>query len=271
MSDTSSLSPTARRLVGRLLEGRTAIVSGAARPRGIGKAVAALFVEHGARVALLDQDGDGAATAARDIDPSGNSTIGLPCDVARAEDCQSAVERVMAWAPSGGHIDVLVNNAGVTQRRTVPEIAAEDFDLVLDVVLRGTLLLSQAVIPHMQRQRAGAIVSVSSMSAQQGGGIFGGAHYGAAKAGVLALTRSMARELGGSGIRANAITPGLVLTDFSRSGTPDEAKHAMAAGWPLQRAADASEIAGACLFLASDLASYVTGTTLDVNGGAYLR
>jgi NAD(P)-dependent dehydrogenase (short-subunit alcohol dehydrogenase family) len=109
------------------------------------------------------------------------------------------------------------------------------------------------------------------MSAQQGGGIFGGAHYCAAKAGVLGLTRAMARELGAEGIRVNAIAPGLILTDFSRTGRSDEDKHASGAGWPLPRAGHAAEIAGACLFLASDLSSYVTGTTIDVNGGAHMR
>ena len=114
-------------------------------------------------------------------------------------------------------------------------------------------------------------VAIASLSAQQGGGIFGGAHYCAAKAGVLGFTRALARELGPDGIRANAITPGLILTDFSRSGSTDETKHAVAQGWPLGRAGSPEEIAGACLFLACDLSSYVTGTTLDVNGGAYLR
>ena len=139
------------------------------------------------------------------------------------------------------------------------------------MTLRGTMQLSQAVIPVMRAQRSGSIVNISSMSALQGGGVFGGAHYCAAKAGVLGLTRALARELGPDGIRANAITPGLIVTDFSRSGTPDEAKHAMGQAWPLQRAGSPIEIGGACLFLASDLSSYVTGITLDVNGGAYMR
>ena len=115
------------------------------------------------------------------------------------------------------------------------------------------------------------IIAMSSMSAQQGGGVSGGAHCCAAKAAVLGFTRAIAREFGPHGIRANAVAPGLTLTDFSRSGSTDEAKHASACGWPLPRAASPDEIAGACLFLASDLSSYVTGTAIDVNGGAYLR
>ena len=133
------------------------------------------------------------------------------------------------------------------------------------------LLLTQAVLPVMRRQRSGSIVNVSSMSAQQGGGVFGGAHYCAAKAGVLGFTRALAREFGPEGLRANAVTPGLVTTDFSRSGRSDEDKDASAQAWPLPRAGRPVEVAGACLFLASDLSSYVTGATLDVNGGAYMR
>ena len=249
----------------QLLSDRVAVISGAARERGIGKATAALFVEHGARVVLLDIDEAEAQHAAADIGPQ---AIGIGCDVASGAACQAAIERAIAWA---GKVDVLVNNAGVTQKRRVVDITSDDYELVTDVVLRGTLNLSQAVIPGMQARRSGAIVCVSSMSAEQGGGVFGGAHYCAAKAGVLGLSRAMARELGPDNIRVNAIAPGLILTDFSRSGTPDEKKHEMAQAWPLRRAGNAGEVAGVCLFLASDLSSFMTGATLDVNGGAHMH
>ncbi|QNK71753.1 SDR family NAD(P)-dependent oxidoreductase [Variovorax sp. PAMC26660] len=255
----------------RLLQGCTAVISGAGRPRGIGKATARLFIEHGARVVLLDLDGEGAQAAARDVAGSDEGlALGLACDVRQRGDCEAAIAQVLAWAPGEGRIDVLVNNAGLTQKRGLADIADDDYALITDVVLRGTLQLSQAVLPAMRAQRKGSIVCISSMSAQQGGGIFGGAHYCAAKAGVLGLTRAMARELGPDGIRANAIAPGLILTDFSRSGRTDEEKHASTSGWPLRRAGHASEIAGACLFLASELSSYVTGATIDVNGGAHM-
>jgi NAD(P)-dependent dehydrogenase (short-subunit alcohol dehydrogenase family) len=256
----------------RLLEGRTAIISGAGRPRGIGRATARLFVAHGARVALLDINEEEAQQSARDVSGGHEAVaIGIACDVSSADACHAAVARMLAWQGPLACIDILVNNAGLTQKRPVSDISADDYATITDVVLRGTLQLSQAVLPSMRARRSGSIVNISSMSAQQGGGVFGGAHYCAAKAGVLGLTRALARELGPDGIRANAIAPGLILTDFSRSGTPDEAKHAIAKDWPLRRAGDASEIAGACLFLASDLSSYVTGTTLDVNGGAHMR
>jgi NAD(P)-dependent dehydrogenase (short-subunit alcohol dehydrogenase family) len=275
---TSSASPEPATLsvppghrVGALLEGRVAVISGAGRERGIGKATAKLFAAHGASVALLDLDETEVYAAAADIAATGANAIGLVCDVSNPDSCKAAIARVQAWSTSRGRIDILVNNAGLTQRKRVADISVEDYSRITDVVLAGTLRLSQAVMPAMRSQRAGSIICISSMSAQQGGGVFGGAHYCAAKAGVLGLVRAMARELGADGVRANAITPGLILTDFSRSGATDESKQAIAKDWPLARAGDPAEIAGACLFLASDLSSYVTGVTLDVNGGAYMR
>lgn len=257
---------------GRLLEGRTVVISGAGRARGIGKASAALFVQHGARVAMLDLDADEVRSAAADIaDGKTDLTVGIRCDVTSKASCQSAIEQVLRWDAGRGRIDVLVNNAAVTQKRGIADITEDDYQLITDVALRGTILLTQAVLATMQRQKAGSLVNISSMSAQQGGGVFGGAHYCAAKAGVLGFTRAFAREFGPDGIRANAIAPGLIVTDFSRSGRSDEEKDASGQSWPLQRAGRPVELASACLFLASDLSSYVTGTTLDVNGGAYMR
>lgn len=146
----------------------------------------------------------------------------------------------------------------------------EGYSLITEVILNGSLQLTQAVLRTMRNRRGGSIVRISSMSAQQGGGVFGGAHFCAAKVGVLGLVCAIARELGPEGFRANAVTPGLIPTDFSRSETPDEAKDAFAKDWPLGRAGDPAEIAGACLFLASDLSSCMAGATLDV-GGAYMR
>ena len=268
--DASALDPV-RIDSGALLAGRMAVISGAGRPRGIGRATARLFMAHGARVALLDLDEEETRAAAADLNRTTGTdhARGWACNVADAAACAAAIDGVLAC--SGGRLDVLVNNAGLTQKRGVAEISEADYDTITDVVLRGTLLLSQAALPAMRARHGGSIVNVSSMSAQQGGGIFGGAHYCAAKAGVLGLTRAMARELGSEGIRVNAIAPGLVLTDFSRTGRSDDDKHASGAGWPLPRAGHAAEIAGACLFLASDLSSYVTGTTIDVNGGAHMR
>ena len=249
----------------RLLDGRVAIVTGAARARGIGKATARLFAEHGARVVVTDIETEHPADAAADI---GAEHLGLICDVRDKAACEQTVARVLGWA---GRLDILVNNAGITQRRTVEEISPDDFDLVTDVSLRGTLYMSQAVIPAMKTQQHGSIVCISSLSALQGGGVFGGAHYCAAKAGVLGLARAMARELGPSGIRVNSITPGLTVTDFSRGGSTDEWKNEMARDYPLQRPGQPAEIASASLFLASELSSYITGATIDVNGGSFIH
>jgi len=248
-----------------LLQGRVAVITGASRARGIGLATARLFARHGARVALLDLDEGQVQAAAESL---GDEHIGIGCDVRDAGACKAAVARVQQWA---GRIDVLVNNAAITQKRDVLDVSAEDFEQVVGIALRGTLQMSQCVIPTMVDQRSGSIICISSMSAQQGGGVFGGSHYCAAKAGVLGLMRAIAKELGPQGIRANAITPGLIMTDFSRGANSDDNKHALGKTFPLGRVGQPEDIAGACLYLASDLSSFVTGATLDVNGGAYMR
>lgn len=248
-----------------LLKDRVAIITGASRERGIGKATARVFAEHGARVAILDLDADDAAKAAAEIGPN---HIGLRCDVTSLDECKMAAQKVIDWA---GRIDVLVNNAGLTQRRRVMDVSSADYDLVTDVVLRGTLYMSQAVIPQMRSQQSGSIICISSLSALQGGGVFGGTHYCAAKAGVLGMMRSMAKELAPEGIRVNAVAPGLILTDFSRGENPDANKHELAKTFPIGRVGMPHEIGGACVFLASELSSYVIGATLDVNGGLFIH
>ncbi len=248
-----------------LLKDRVAIITGGARATGIGRATAKIFLEHGARVAICDLGVEDPAVAAAEL---GDSAIGLACDVTSADDCRSAVEAVLAkW----GRLDTVVNNAGLTQRRKVSEISEQDYDLVTNVVLRGTLLMTQAALPHLGREGSASIVNVSSVSALQGGGIFGGPHYCAAKAGVLGLTRAMAKEFGPEGIRANAITPGLIMTDFSRRGpSADAGKIEAGKSYPLGRPGASADIGNAALYLASDLASYVTGVTLNVNGGSFI-
>ncbi|MFC3678432.1 SDR family NAD(P)-dependent oxidoreductase [Ferrovibrio xuzhouensis] len=248
-----------------LLKDKIAVITGASRERGIGKATAKVFAEHGARVAILDLDESEAAKAAADIGPD---HIGMRCDVTSLEDCKAAAKRVIDWS---GRIDVLINNAGLTQRRKVMEVSAADYDLVTDVVLRGTLYMSQAVIPQMRSQKDGSIICISSLSALQGGGVFGGTHYCAAKAGVLGMTRSMAKELAPDGIRVNGVAPGLILTDFSRGENPDSNKHELAKSFPMGRVGMPKEVGGVCVFLASELSSYVTGTTIDVNGGLFIH
>jgi NAD(P)-dependent dehydrogenase (short-subunit alcohol dehydrogenase family) len=247
-----------------LLKNRVAAITGAASPRGIGRAMAQVFADHGARVVILDLNDEAAAAAAKDIGPD---HLGLACDVTNKSDCERAAQAALERF---GQIDILVNNAGITQPLKFMEIQPENYDAVLDVSLRGTLYMSQAVVPQMRKQRSGSIVCISSVSAQRGGGIFGGPHYSAAKAGVLGLARAMARELGPDNIRVNSVTPGLIQTDIT-GGKIAEMKDEILKGIPLNRLGNAVDVANACLFLGSDLSSYLTGITLDVNGGMLIH
>lgn len=248
-----------------LLDGMTVIVTGAASARGLGKATATLCAEHGARVAILDLDTGAAAAAAAEIGPD---HIGLSCDVTDKSACESVVAQLLShW----GRIDVLVNNAGITQPLRIMDIGPANYDAVLDVNLRGTLYMSQAVIPTMRARKAGSIINLSSVSAQRGGGIFGGPHYSAAKAGILGLTKAMARELAPDNVRVNAICPGFIATDITAGKLTPEMREQVIAGIPMGRAGSAMDVAGCALFLASDLSAYCTGTEVDVNGGSLIH
>ncbi|HEY7386752.1 MAG TPA: SDR family NAD(P)-dependent oxidoreductase [Beijerinckiaceae bacterium] len=248
-----------------LLQGKTAVISGAASPRGIGLTTARLFAEHGARVAILDLDEQGAEQAASSL---GNGHLGIGCNVADADACRRAADIAIEAL---GHVDILVNNAGITQPVKTMEIDEASWRRIVDVNLTGVLYLSQAFIPHMRSRRAGSIACMSSVSAQRGGGIFGGPHYSAAKAGVLGLAKAMARELGPDGIRVNCVTPGLIQTDITGGKLTDDMRRDILKGIPLDRLGDASDVAGVYLFLASDLSAYVTGAVIDVNGGMLIH
>ncbi len=248
-----------------LLKGKTAMISGAASARGIGRATAALFAEHGARVAILDLDEAGAQGAAKEL---GEGHVGIGCDVTDLESCRRAARQAIE---AFGKVDILVNNAGISQPVKTMEITPQDWQRIVDVNMTGVLYLSQAVIPHMRERKQGSIACMSSVSAQRGGGIFGGPHYSAAKAGVLGLAKAMARELGPDGIRVNSVTPGLIQTDITGGKLTPEMKAEILKGIPLNRLGDAEDVANIYLFLASDLSSYVTGAVIDVNGGMLIH
>ncbi len=248
-----------------LLAGKTAVISGAASPRGIGLATAKLFAAHGARVAIFDLDEAAAADAAASL---GEGHIGIACDVTSKPACEAAAARAIA---AFGAIDILLNNAGITQPLKIMEIDPANWAKVMAVNLDGVLFLSQAFIPHMRQRHAGSIVCMSSVSAQRGGGIFGGPHYSAAKAGVLGLAKNMARELGPDGIRVNCVTPGLIQTDITQGKLTPEMKTEILKGVPLNRLGDAQDVANGYLFLASDLSSFITGAVLDINGGMLIH
>jgi NAD(P)-dependent dehydrogenase (short-subunit alcohol dehydrogenase family) len=248
-----------------LLANKVALITGGAGLNGLGFATARLMAAHGARVVIMDLEAANPAAAAAQL---GEQHLGV---VASVTD-KAQVERAVAQALERfGRIDILVNNAGITQPRKTVDISPADYDAVLDVSLRGTLLASQAVLPAMQRQRGGSIICISSVSAQRGGGILGGPHYSAAKAGVLGLARAIAREFAIEGIRVNCITPGLIGTDILKGKLTEERKAEIAETIPMGRLGHPDDIAGACVFLGSELAAYCTGVTLDVNGGMLIH
>lgn len=248
-----------------LLKDKVAVITGGAGINGLGFATARQMAAQGARVAILDlARAEPAGAAAR----LGGGHLGLVADVTDKAACDAAAAKVVEAL---GRIDILVNNAGITQPARTLEITGADYDRILDVSLRGTLYMSQAVLPAMRRQQSGSIVCISSVSAQRGGGIFGGPHYSAAKAGVLGLARAMAREFGVEGIRVNCITPGLIETDITQGKLTPERKKEISESIPLARLGRAEDVAGACVFLGSELSAYCTGITLDVNGGMLIH
>ena len=248
-----------------LLKDKVAVITGGAGINGLGYATARLMAEQGARVVVLDlAQADPAAAAAR----IGSQHLGLVADVTDKASCESAIGAALKHF---GRIDILVNNAGIPQPVKTLEITGADYDRILDVSLRGTLYMSQAVLPAMRAQQNGSIICISSVSAQRGGGILGGPHYSAAKAGVLGLARAMAREFGPEGIRVNCITPGLIGTDIIKGKLTEEKKAEIAETIPLARLGRADDIGGACVFLGSELSQYCTGITLDVNGGMLIH
>jgi NAD(P)-dependent dehydrogenase (short-subunit alcohol dehydrogenase family) len=249
-----------------LLKGKIAIITGAASPRGLGLAMARLFAEHGAKVAILDLDLASARAGLASL--KGRGHLALSCDVTKRTACEKAVARVLA---RHGKIDILVNNAGITSPQRVMEVDDATYTRVMDINMRGSLHMVQAVVPTMRAQQSGAIVNLSSVSAQRGGGVFGGSHYAAAKAAILGYTKACARELAPDNIRVNAICPSMIDTDITAGAVSPERKIDILKTIPMGRLGEAQEVAGCALFLASDLASYVTGIELDIHGGSHIH
>lgn len=248
-----------------LLKDKVAVVTGGAGRNGLGYAAAREMAAHGAQVVILDLARADPVAAAADL---GAGHSGWVADVTDKASCEAAAQAIVQRYD---RIDILFNNAGITQPRKTLDITAADYDAVLDVSLRGMLYMSQAVIPVMRAQKSGSIINTSSVSAQRGGGILGGPHYSAAKAGMLGLGRAMAREFGIDGIRVNAITPGLIATDINKGLIPEDRMKGILEQIPLNRIGVPDDVAGCVVFLASDLSRYLTGVTLDVNGGMLIH
>jgi NAD(P)-dependent dehydrogenase (short-subunit alcohol dehydrogenase family) len=248
-----------------LLKDKVAVITGGAGLNGLGFAAARQMALQGAKVVILDLEKAEPAKAAALL---GDGHLGVVADVTDKASCDAAIAAVNK---AYGRLDVLVNNAGITQPRKTMDITGADYDAVLDVSLRGTLFMSQAVLPTMRAQKSGSIVCISSVSAQRGGGILGGPHYSAAKAGVLGLARAMAREVGIDGVRVNSVTPGLIATDINKGLIPEDRMKGILEQIPLNRIGEPNDVAGCVVFLASDLAKYLTGVTLDVNGGMLIH
>ncbi len=243
---------------------RVAVVTGSAR--GIGAATAQRFADEGAKVAVLDLDQESAAATASGLGAS--DAVGIACDVADAASVEAAVAAVVERF---GKVDVLVNNAGVTRDNLLFKMTEDDWDAVMNVHLRGSFLMSREVQKHMVAQKYGKILNLSSVSAL---GNRGQANYSAAKMGLQGFTRTLALELGPFGINVNAIAPGFIVTDMTddtarRVGVePEDFRKAAADATPVRRVGMPTDIAATAAFLCSDEASFITGQTLYVDGGA---
>ncbi|AKG34681.1 MULTISPECIES: 3-oxoacyl-ACP reductase FabG [Paenibacillus] len=245
------------------LRGQTALVTGASR--GIGRSIALALAEHGVKVAVnYSGSEDAARETVERIAELGSEGIALRGNVGSAEQAEALVKETLgAW----GRIDILVNNAGITRDNLIMRMKEEEFDQVIETNLKGVFNCLKAVTRPMMKQRYGRIINISSVVGVTGNP--GQANYSAAKAGIIGLTKSAARELASRGITVNCIAPGFIDTDMTRQ-LSDEVRADLAKGIPLARLGLPEEIASAALFLASEGAAYMTGQTLHVDGGMYM-
>lgn len=241
---------------------KVVIVTGAGR--GIGAATAKRFLAGGARVVLADLD-EGYAALGRELSAQGGEAVGIPCDVA---DGQSVARLFRQVLERYGRVDVLVNNAGVTSDARFHRMSEAQWDRVMAVDLKSMFYTCQQAVASMLNTGGGAIVNISSVSAQTGN--FGQANYSAAKLGVVGLTRTLSTEYAARGIRANAVAPGFILTDMVKT-IPEKVVDSLVQTIPMRRGGEPGEIANAVYFLASDEASFITGQVLSVNGGLYMN
>jgi NAD(P)-dependent dehydrogenase (short-subunit alcohol dehydrogenase family) len=252
---------------------RTAVLTGATSERGIGITTARRYASQGWAVVILDLDGEKSAKVATKIGNEFNvPAFGYEIDVANEESVTAAYKAVSAEVKSGAlpAVGALANIAGITSPVPFLETTLDLWNKVMAVNSTGTYLVTKAFLPDMIDNGWGRIVNMSSVSAQRGGGVFGKVPYSAAKAAILGFTKALARELGDSGVTVNAITPGAVDTNI-RVGSTEEQEAAINAGIPLGRNATTEEVAAVITFLSSEDSAYLTGTTIDINGGSHMH
>jgi 3-oxoacyl-[acyl-carrier protein] reductase len=244
----------------KLLEGKTALITGGAR--GIGKAIALVFAQHGANLAFSDlQYDENAIELEKELASFGVKAKGYASDASDLASAEKLADDVFA---TFGSIDILVNNAGITRDTLLMRMTEDQWDLVIKVNLKSVFNLTKAVQKYMLKQRSGSIINMSSVVGL--GGNAGQANYAASKAGMIGFTKSIAQEMGSRNVRCNAIAPGFIETDMT-AGLPEDVKKGWAAQIPLRRAGQPQDVANACVFLGSDLSSYITGQVLAVCGG----
>lgn len=243
------------------LKDKTAIITGGGQ--GMGLAVALKLASIGTNVAINDVDASRADAAVQNVTAAGGIAIAVPADITSRDEVAGMVDETVK---TFGGVHILINNAGILYPTTVDEISEDEWDRVINVNLKGTFLCAQAVLPAMTKAGWGRIVNFSS-SAGKSVSTVGGAHYTASKAGVLGFTRHLAKEVAAHGITVNAVCPGLIDTEMVRTTIDDARSQAYADSFPIPRLGQPEEVADLVAFLASDQAAYITGASLDINGG----
>ena len=244
----------------KLLENRTALITGASR--GIGKGIAIEFAKQGANVAFtFNASVEAAKELEKELESYGIKAKGYQSNAAKFDAAQELVGEVLK---EFGSLEILINNAGITKDNLLMRISEEDFDKVIEVNLKSVCNLTKAVIRPMMKQRQGSIINMSSVVGVKGNA--GQTNYAASKAGILGFTKSVALELGSRNIRCNAIAPGFIETEMTANLDP-KAVEEWRKAIPLKRGGSPEDVANACIFLASDLSAYITGQTLNVDGG----
>ena len=249
-------------------KGRVALITGAGSEKGIGRATAATLNKRGATVILADINGDGAEQVAANLRKDGGDAVGITIDVTDQKQVNDTVQKLVE---KHGKIDILVNNAGISRPTRVLDIPEDEWDLVFNINMKGLFFVTQAVLKFMKEEEYGRVINLSSVSGKRGGGIFGGSHYSAAKAGVTGFTKAIAREMSEFNITCNTVAPGLVGgTNITGGLLTAEAEKTIIEGIPLKRVGTVDDIAYSIAFLASEGAGYITGEELDINGGSHI-